>query len=414
METGQRLTVEVTGLAYGGDGVARSASGRVVFIPFTAPGDEADVEIVHVHSRYARARLVALHAASAARETPNCPYYGRCGGCCYQHLAYAQQVEWKRRQLQEVLGRLGGFETVPDLAATVPAAAPYGYRNKLSLEPVLAGFTPGAGAVLPYGFCELDNVTYMPIDECPLAAPALNDLLAKAGRSTWARRNARRSRPGKMTLRVAADNSTHFYFGRAPRRIPWLREDLDGRQVRVPLGSFWQVNPAVSAHLVRIVTGWLRESPQPLLIDVYAGAGPFSLALGASVEERILIEKDGQALLAAHHNHMQWALGAAEFVQGRAEAVIADVLSERDGGAAASVVVDPPRSGCPLRLSAALRSSRAPQLVYVSCNAATLARDLKCLCAGSNGFHLQRLACLDMFPQTPHFEVAALLQRELH
>ena len=412
MEIGSTVQLEITDIAFGGDGVARDDDGRVVFVPFTAVGDVADIDIVEVHSRFTRGRLRTIVEPGPGRVEPRCPHYGRCGGCRYQHLDDDTEIAAKVHQLHEVLERVGGFDSLPEPDPIVRSPESFGYRNKLRVEPIISPADADVTANLEYGFCELDNETFFALDSCPLAAPALNDLLPKAQRTQWARKNAARPYPGPLTLRVAADGRTELYFNRAPRRIPWLREELRGQEVSVPLGGFWQINTAVAQQLAETVAEWCCETPSKVLIDAYAGVGLFSLAVGDRVSRHMLIEQDRDALTAAEYNHRSRGIENVELLGGTAEKLLPKALRElRRKGAEACVVLDPPRSGCASRLIDALTRSAVSRIAYVSCNVGTLARDLKKLCKGT-GFTVARLAFFDMFPQTAHFELAAFVTRE--
>jgi tRNA/tmRNA/rRNA uracil-C5-methylase (TrmA/RlmC/RlmD family) len=413
MVPGQTLEMTVTDLAFGGAGVGRGPDGRAVFVPFVVVGDEATVRITAVHQRFARADVVGLRVPGPGRTVPPCPLYGRCGGCQYQHLTDALQAETKLRQLRSVLARLGGLPDIPAPDPVVRSPQAYGYRNKLKLEPVPGvgvGDASGARGVR-YGFCALDNTTFLEVTACPLASARLNALIPEAQQSGWARRNAGSTRPGPLTLRETADGTTYFFFGAASHRQPWLSEQFLHREVRVPLGSFWQVNPGVADRLAATVRDWVAEAPPTLLIDAYAGVGTFSLAAGAGVRRRVLIETDAEALRAAEWNHRAWGLGECERVHGAAERVLESCLGSAGAKSAdVTLVLDPPRTGCAERVLATIVRSTVARVLYVACDAACLARDLNVLVA-RGGFRLARLGFFDMFPQTAHFETLALLVR---
>lgn len=407
--TASRRTTEVTisDLSFGGAGVARTDDGQVVFVPFSAIGDRAEVRLLEVHKRYARGELVHILSASPDRLEPGCPYFGRCGGCAYQHLTYEAEMAAKRSQQRDVLLRLGGVSDLPEVEVCAAGSDRYGYRNKLRLEPVPSEHEP-AEEYLRYGYCETDNRTFFAIDACPLASGALNSLLVKAPKTKWGRRNARRQRPHTMTLRETIHGETHIFFGRAPEKIPWLSEELLGREVRVPLGSFWQVNPSVASVLAETVASWCEAEPSRWLVDAYAGVGTFSLAVGGAYGQRMLIESDEEAVRAAEYNLLQWGLNST-VVSGQTERKIRDVL-RRLNPLDTTVILDPPRNGCAPDVVNALLEARPRQILYVSCNVATLARDLKAI-LGSGGYEIHHLGLFDMFPATSHFETAIMLTR---
>ncbi len=399
------MIVEITDVAFGGSGVGTLEDGRVVFVPFTAPGDTAEIAISRDHGRYAEAELMALRVPGPGRVEPLCPYYGRCGGCQYQHLAYDLQVELKQKQLRDVLQRIGRLSDLPEISPVAASPKPYAYRNKLALEPVREPESPEKR--LDYGFCERDNKTFFAVESCPLATPELNQLLAKIGRTTPGRRNAAAEAPRKLVLRQQADGSTHFYFGRASFHATWLEENVLNQKVRVPLGSFWQVNPDVAADLFETVRQWGRDAAGQCMIDAYGGAGAFSLAMGDAFKQHIVIESDEQAVRAAVFNHGSWGIAKARCLRGKTEQRLPKLLQEMKPASrqATTVLLDPPRTGCRDQVLEALLKQPVGNLIYVSCNPSTLARDLRQLCQ-EGAYRVQKLALFDMFPQTSHFETA--------
>ena len=403
----QTLELTVADLAFGGDGVARTAEGEVVFVPFAAVGDRLQVQVTQAHARFARAEIREILEPGPGRAEPVCPHFGRCGGCRYQHLSYEAEFAAKCRQAREVLQRVGGQKELPELSVAVPSAKDYGYRNKLRVETFGEKHETPKGPIVFYGYCELDNKTYFELDRCPLAQEPLNELLPKAPRTAWGRRNATREKPRPLTLRITADGGTHFYFGHAPENIPWLAETLLDRPVRVPLGSFWQVNREAADALVRTAREWFAASPTHWLVDAYAGVGTFALALGEAARHLILIESDKGAATAADHNLMQWGL-VGKVMHGRTEKMLHGSLV-RTQSRETTLLLDPPRTGCvPAVLKAILRH-KPRQVIYVSCDASTLARDLKQLC-DQGPYQVARVGMVDMFPRTAHFESIALLE----
>jgi 23S rRNA (uracil1939-C5)-methyltransferase len=401
LTVGQTLELTIADLAFGGDGVARTEEGEVVFVPFTAVGDHVLAEVVQTHARFARGEVREIMEAGPGRVEPACPHFKRCGGCRYQHLAYETEVETKALQLRDVLHRLGGVEDVPQLSACIASPTDYAYRNKLRVEPLPEKYETANGAVVFYGYCELDNKTYFELDRCPLAKEPLNELLPKAPRTQWGKRNTTREKPRPLTLRVTDAGDTHYYFGRAPEGIPWLTETLLERPVRVPLGGFWQVNPGAADSLVRTARDWFAESKTRWLIDAYAGVGTFALALGELTDHLVLIESDKTAAAAADHNLMQWGLNG-KVLAGRSEKMLHGSLV-RAPSRETTLLLDPPRTGCAPAVLKAILRHKPKQVFYVSCNAATLARDIKELCA-KGPYKVARAGMVDMFPRTAHFE----------
>jgi tRNA/tmRNA/rRNA uracil-C5-methylase (TrmA/RlmC/RlmD family) len=274
---------------------------------------------------------------------------------------------------------------------------------------------------MQYGFYGLDNKTLIPVTDCPLTRPELIRILAEATRSPAAKANAKLAEPLPLTLRLPAVGEPCAYFDRGPRDeetgpLPdqpeaELTELLCGQPVQVPLRSFWQINPEVADELARTLRAWFAESATPVVVDAYAGVGVFSLVLAGSGAQPIVIEADAAAVEVAARNLTAWGVANAELLTGQTELLLAPVLDKlAAAGQEATVILDPPRTGCADAVVHALRNTPVRQILYVSCNAATLARDVKAL-AADQCYSLTRLALFDMFPQTMHFETLALLTR---
>ncbi|NLZ63228.1 MAG: class I SAM-dependent RNA methyltransferase [Lentisphaerae bacterium] len=406
LSVGNTLTVDIIDIAFGGDGVARTEEGLVIFVPGTAIGETVEVVICEIKKSYIRGKVAKVLSPSPDRVEPPCRHFGRCGGCVYQHLEYQAELAAKQKQLLDLLRRIGGFTDLPPLDCCFASPKLYGYRNKLRLEPFVTLETD-QGVRLSYGYCLTDNQTFFTVRECPLAMPIINRNIAKAVHSAWGTQNARRKPPAPLTLRASSTGECHFYFGKAPVNISWLREELCGKEFSVPLGSFWQVNPEVASELVRRVHRWAKGLKTKFLVDAYSGVGTFSLTGKKDYVERVLIESDRQAGEAAAHNLGKLSLGC-RIIKDRTEHALPGVLRQFPP-AETLVLLDPPRTGCQSKVLEALRHARPAHLFYVSCNPATLARDLKVLCA-DGCYRLDKLALFDMFPRTAHFETAVALQ----
>ncbi|MBO4620438.1 MAG: class I SAM-dependent RNA methyltransferase [Victivallales bacterium] len=408
LSIGSQLTVTITDLAFGGEGVARTPDG-VLFVPLTAIGDEAVVEITEVRKNYARGKLVELVVPGPGRTEPVCPHFGVCGGCQYQHLEYTTEFTAKQKQLLDLLTRIGRFENLPPLEPVCAAETPYGYRNKLRLEARPARAENGRKYV-EYGYLQNDNKTFLKVTNCPLGRPELGKLLHKAVGSQWDQHNARRrdnQAPAPLTLRIDSRGNEEFYFGFAPGRISWLNERLNDLEYKVPAEAFWQINPPIAEQLVATIDDWTRELPITSLVDAYAGVGTFSCALSnPKLVERLVIESFRQATEAAQYNLLQRGY-ACQIVAETTEKALPRLLPKYPANATL-VILDPPRTGCQEKVLKALRTSHPAYIAYISCNPSTLARDLKVLCE-DGAYRLARLAIFDMFPRTAHFETASLL-----
>ncbi len=370
---GQRLTATISDIAFGGEGVAR-VEGFVIFVPFVAPGEEVELELVEVKKHFARARLVRVLRPSPQRVEPRCGYFGACGGCQYQHLAYEEQLRLKHRQLRDLLARLGGLDPAV-VAPVVPCPRPYGYRNRLMVRSQWS--KPEQRRVL--GFLRSGSRLVVDIEECAIAEPELNARLREV-------RAQPRPRSGvKVVLRLPPAG--------------W----------ELPPDSFFQNNFHLLPALVATLRERLAAAGTRHLVDVFCGVGFFALELADRVESFAGVELDRRAIAAARRNAAARGVRHGEFVEGPAEELLPALL-ERFVPDRTTVIVDPPRVGCAPPVRAALRAARPAQVLYVSCHPATLARDLREL-VGDGGYRLERVVPLDMFPQTQHLECVADLRR---
>ena len=372
LSPGATVLVRIADIAFGGEGVARLED-FVVFVPFVALGDEVEVEITEVKKRFARARLLRVVSASPDRVTPPCPYFGECGGCQYQHIAYPAQLRIKHKQIVDLFDRVGKFpEALID--PVIPCPQPYGYRNRIMIRSQWDKFKQG----LNIGFLRAESRLVVDIEECKIAEPALNQEIQRV----------RKNPPPKGGLKVV------------------LRVPPEGWAL--PGDSFFQNNFFLLPKLVEAVRERLREAKSRFLIDTYCGVGFFSVELGDMVERFVGVEVDKPAIMAARRNAEKRGLANGEFIAGRTEELLPGLIGRFDR-AATTIILDPPRTGCPPETMQLLERVRPSQIIYVSCHPATLARDLNILCA-SGVFKLAKVVPLDMFPQTQHVECVADLR----
>jgi tRNA/tmRNA/rRNA uracil-C5-methylase (TrmA/RlmC/RlmD family) len=369
LAVGEKILLTITDIAFGGEGVGRIED-FVIFIPFVISGEEVEAEITEIKKRFARAKLIRIRKTSPERVEAPCPYFGDCGGCQYQHLAYIAQLTLKRKQVADVFARLGGLS--PELVTEViPCPQPYGYRNRIMIRSQWDKFKQG----LNIGFIRADNRLVVDIEECQIAEPALNAQI----------RQVRLHPPPKGGLKIV------------------LRIPPDGWDV--PPDSFFQNNFFLLPNMIEVVRGQFKASGSRHLLDIYCGVGFFSIELADLTQSFIGVEYDRLAIKAARHNAATRHIHNGEFVAGAAEELLPELLQKSDP-AITSVLLDPPRKGCRPELLELLRNTRPPQIIYVSCQPATMARDLKILCA-DDVFQVQKVVPLDMFPQTAHVECVA-------
>lgn len=343
------LTIE--DIAFGGKGVARH-QGMVVFVPFVAPGETVSARIVALKKRYAEAELVSILTPSPHRVEPPCPVFGICGGCSYQHLAYEQQLAVKAAQVEQTLRRVGRLEQVP-MQAMISSPKQYGYRNRIRVH--------RAGGVV--GFFAHDPGTLVDVEQCPIADASVNQALASLRRTSLP--------DGDYPLR-------------APGGGPY----------------FEQTNPAATRELVALLERTVRRGQQ-LLVDAYCGNGLFARALRDRFEQVIGLEENQSAIQSA----VRSAARHERYIAGELSAHLGEILAANDP-TRTTVIVDPPATGLTPRVLDLLIAGEPAEILYVSCNPATLARDLAQLV---KTFPLASVTPIDMFPQTAQIEVLAHL-----
>ena len=369
LKIGQQAIVAIHDIGFGGEGVARVGE-FVVFVPFVVVGEEVEIEVTEVKKRFARGRLLRVITPSPQRVEPLCRYFGDCGGCQYQHIAYPAQLEIKRKQVADLFQRIGGFSS-DVVSPVVPCPMPYGYRNRIMIRSQWDKYKQG----LNIGFIRADNRLVVDIEECKIAEPALNEEIKRV------RANPPPKGGLKVVLRVAPEG--------------W----------EVPRDSFFQNNFFLLPELVKTIHDRLTEVQTRFLIDAYCGVGFFGVELANLVERFIAVELDALAIKAARKNAAARSVGNGEFIQGQTEEVLPRLFGQFDPQQT-TVLLDPPRTGCPAPLLELLRQTKPKQVVYVSCHPATLARDLNILCS-KTVFELKNVIPLDMFPQTQHVECVA-------
>ncbi len=347
----REVELTIDDIAFGGKGVGRAA-GKAVFVPFTIAGEKITVRIVREKKSFAEAELVRVTEPSPDRTAPPCPYFGRCGGCSYQHMSYEHELHWKSHQVAQALQRIGKFRELP-LRPIVPSPLEYEYRNRITVH-------VEDGVV---GFFRHDAHRLIDVERCAIAAPEVNAELAAL--------RARRPRDGHYTLRA----------GHGPR-------------------VFSQTNDAVATHLADSIAGFIPPD-QLLLVDAYCGAGFFARRLLEKFPRIVGLDWDIHAIAVAQAS----ATEAETYLTGEIAPQLAAVLEEADG-ARTTVIVDPPATGLGPDVREVLAQYPVATLLYVSCNPPTLARDLAAL---GPAFRLESVTPFDMFPQTAEIEVLAQL-----
>jgi tRNA/tmRNA/rRNA uracil-C5-methylase (TrmA/RlmC/RlmD family) len=372
-QIGNKLTLTIHDIAFGGEGVGRTDD-FVVFVPFVIVGETVEAEITEVKKNFARAKLLCVITPSPERVEPPCQYFTRCGGCQYQHMDYATQLQMKQKQIADLFERVGKISR--DVVAPVlPCPSPYGYRNRIMIR----SQWNGPAKKLEIGFIRSDRPFVEDIEECKIAEPALNEQIKHV------RAHPPHKGGIKVVLRVQPEN--------------W----------EVPPDSFFQNNFFLLPKLVETVREFLQASGAKHLVDLYCGVGFFGIEAAGTVESFVGVEYDKLAIAAARKNAASRNIQNGEFIAAKVEEALPELLKKFSPENTA-VILDPPRKGCWPETLELLRQTRPAQVIYVSCHPATMARDLNILCADSV-FELVRVQPLDMFPQTQHVECVADLRR---
>ncbi len=365
------VDLRIEDVAFGGKGVARE-QGKAVFVPYSIEGELVSAEIMREKKQFAEADLIEVKQLSPDRVEPECPYFGRCGGCAYQHINYEHQLAIKWRQVRDALQRIGKLKDAP-IRPIIPSPKQYAYRNRITVH-AQDGVT---------GFFRRDSHRLIDIERCSISSDEVNRALAELRAQPYVN-------DGHYTLRA-------------------------GSEVRV----FAQTNDEV-ANALRALVVALVPPNQELLIDAYCGAGFFAKALLGKFERVIGIDWDKFAIDAARENATakeSYIVGDVETELGRAaqqtrkgDLQFAPVVipTSRDSLKSVTLILDPPATGLSEYVRKAVIDLAPEILIYVSCNPPTLARDLREL---QEKFTIDSVTPLDMFPQTAEIEVAVQLSQ---
>ena len=427
---GDLVDVHVRAIAAGGAGVADLPDGRVAFVHRTAPGDRARVRIAAEKRSWAKAQLVALAEPGPGRRPAPCPFYERCGGCTLEHLEYAEQLRWKGRIVADALGRIGRIQVAAP--AVEPSPQELRYRNRVTFT--LRRLRSAAGMRVVAGFHELDNPERVLdltgaclLPEEPIArvwdglraawgggaerlpaGPRLRltlrtvaegvVLVVDGGSESWAPDALLRDVPGLVAIwhQKGGARTPLLVAGSARAHELWLDEP-----VRPGARAFLQVNRGAAERLHAAVIGAAvpegRSAAGMSVVDAYCGVGVYGRALARAGALVIGIELDPEAVAAARAD----APEGFRVIEGAVEERLREALP------AALAILNPPRTGVDERVAAQLSASGVEDVIYVSCDPATLARDL----ARLEGYALAALRAFDLFPQTAHVETLAVLRR---
>ena len=396
-QTNFELTIEK--LIYGGEGLGR-ADGRVIFTPYVLPGERVLVEPASVKGGLIRAVLQEVLAPAEGRVEPQCPYFGRCGGCHYQHANYKVQLDAKRAILRETLLRVGKLEAPEEIA--VIAGEPWGYRNRAQFHMAGSGL----------GFLEAHSHRLCPITHCPISSPRLNETLAALIEMMHDPRWPHFVRSIEVFTNETETQLNVLESERAVARrfFDWCAETIPGFvsglldypaagfAYRVGGGSFFQVNRFLIDDLIRTAVGELSGESA---LDLYAGVGLFSLPLTRQFSQVTSVESGNSAVRDLRFNAERAGV-RLEIAQSVTQDFLKKLTVAPD-----FVLADPPRTGLGKAVVGRIAELKPPRITIVACDPATLARDLPGLMAA--GYQIERLTMIDLFPQTFHIETIAEL-----
>jgi 23S rRNA (uracil1939-C5)-methyltransferase len=440
------LILSIEKLIYGGDGLAHlsadtSGRAKTVFIPFVLSGEQIEASITEQKPSFVRAKVESIVEPSPHRVEPHCPYFGTCGGCHYQHASYEHQLEIKKEILRETIQRTAKIDLPVEVQ--VHPSPPWNYRNRSRLQ-------VQTNPSFAIGYYKTASHELLPVEQCPISSPLINRgivFLWQMGRKgevphgvkeieffangddtqllvevlcthdsrrasvrEWAE-GLRASMPEIVGIAASRKSDS----GTEEKLLTLGAHDLTYQTqkaaYRVSAGSFFQINRYLTDELVKIVTnGYSGE----LALDLYSGVGLFSTALACDFRHIISVESsqtsatdlaynlpsNGEAIRATTEQYL---------MRGEQTKSSEGVVPTGITGTPDLVIVDPPRSGLGQRVARTLAISRSPRVVYVSCDPATLARDL--VSFTQSGYRIERVHLMDLFPQTFHLETVVHLAR---
>ncbi len=443
---GDQLELAVDTLASSGDGLCRH-DGYTLFAPGTLPGDRILAEVVKTTPRFGVTQVVERLESSPNRVTAPCPVFPACGGCKFQDLDYASQMAFKVGVIEDSLKHIGKMESLPEVIP-IPADSPFQYRNKGSFAVQLVD------KELKVGFYRNGTHEVIDSDQCDILVKPINEvkewlrgllikhrvniynesthkgfvrgLMIRHSESTGETLIGLITAQGKfprpflqeMTASEPLDHfnisgivqnlnlqNTNIILGEK-NRVLWgenrMREQLGDLQFQLSLGSFFQINNRQTEKLYDLVRQW-AEPLGGVAIDAYCGVGGIALWLAKAGMEVIGIEEYAPAIHDARESAQMNGIGNCEFLQETAEERLAPFANQSID----TLVLDPPRKGCSEKVMDTIPLMRPEQIVYVSCNPSTLARDLTRL----RGYKIAEIRAIDLFPQTHHVETAVLLKK---
>lgn len=464
------VELEIESLALGGKGVAH-LDGFAVFVERALPGQKIKAEIKRKKHNFAEARVVEIVTRSPNEVAPSCRHFGSCGGCLFQQLDYEEQLRQKRQQVQESLARIGGFSQV-EVPPVLPAPDLYFYRNKMefsfsrqrwltvtelqSNQPLDRDFALGLHANGSYEKVLNIDACWLLSERSNLVLRAVRDFAQQSGLLPYSTRDhtgfwrflvlkESRRQPQMMVNVVTADHPhAHQIVGEMAAQLlkefpfittivhninrkkaqiafgdqevtifgpGFIEETIGTKTYRISANSFFQTNTRQAERMYQLVADWGQFQPEHIVYDLYSGTGSIAIFIAQQVRQVIGFEIVAPAIADARLNCQLNRIENCRFVAGDLKDAFKDPAAALQlYGQPAIVIIDPPRSGLHPKLPGKILQLQPERIIYVSCNPATLARDLQLLC--QQQFRLVRVQPIDMFPHTAHCEAVALLERQ--
>lgn len=403
-------TVQIEKLIYGGDGLARLASGQIAFVPFSIPNESCQIDVTLPSKKALKGKLVVIDVPSPNRVEPRCTVFGKCGGCQWQHIASNAQAEWHQKIVSESLTRIGKLKDIPVQPIALDDAHAWNYRNNAQWVMDTRN-RPGY-----YASGTHDVVAF---DQCHIMPEAMNQLAkALTGIADIDEITVRQNYEGKMLLIISSDTLEISILKNLPplkglivtdtegdvREIQGeahLIEKLGDFEFQVSWQSFFQTNTQKANETLQLLRSWM--TPMNSLVDLYAGVGTWSIGLSKYFEEITLVESHPMAVTDAEVNLAKANLmDKSTLLEGDVEESLSHLPDTVD-----VTLVDPPRAGCTPAILDWMAAHTQKTIIYISCDPTTLARDLARLTGA--GWRIETVQPIAMFPQTYHIETLVRL-----
>ncbi|EDY82410.1 23S rRNA (uracil-5-)-methyltransferase [Verrucomicrobiia bacterium DG1235] len=390
----QEIELEIDTLTNMGQGLGR-IDDWVVMVRFALPGERVKARVYRNDKNFSEADLVEVLTPSPHRIAAPCPVFTECGGCQYQHFEYSAQLEWKTRQVKELLWHMVRVEHPVQPAIASPKL--YGYRSKLTPHFQV----PYKDKPMTIGFLKAGTRSrYVEVEHCPLISDAMNETLTDVRADTFRRQKEKPfKKGGTLLIREHLDGITTD-----PKAI--IREQVGDITFSFLAGEFFQNNPSILPAFTGYVRDKARDAGAKYLVDAYCGSGLFCLTAAKDFEEAIGIEVSEQSVQYAVQNAKDNQIENARFAVGDAAAIFSQI---KFPGEDSAVVIDPPRKGSSEDFLNQLIAFGPRSVIYVSCNPATQMRDLQVLLGG--GYAIDEIQPFDLFPQTRHLECVVVLKK---